>query len=81
MVAAGDVEGLAAVVGDDRAPDATRQGAIEALARIATEAAEAPILAVARAESEDEDLRRAAWRALRRARRVRAARAQSEVRP
>jgi ParB family chromosome partitioning protein len=64
-----DVDGLAAALADRALPEAARFGAIEALARIATEAAFAPILAVARADAEDDELRKAAWRALRRGRR------------
>ncbi|MCB9797089.1 MAG: hypothetical protein H6741_30760, partial [Alphaproteobacteria bacterium] len=53
-------------------PEATRLGALEGLGRLSVEAVEAPLLAVAKAEAEDEELRRAAWRALRRSRRARA---------
>ncbi len=66
LVEGGDVAGLAAALTDRKLPEATRLGAIEALARIATDAAFAPILALAKDEAEDEELRKAAWRALRR---------------
>ena len=69
LIAGGDVAGLAAALADRALPEATRLGAIEALARIATDASFAPILAVATAEAEDEELRKGAWRALRRGRR------------
>jgi ParB family transcriptional regulator, chromosome partitioning protein len=69
LIAGGDVAGLAAALADRTLPEATRLGAIEALARIATDASFAPILAVATAEAEDEELRKGAWRALRRGRR------------
>ena len=69
LIAGGDVAGLAAALADRALPEATRLGAIEALSRIATDAAFAPILAVARAEDEDDELRKGAWRALRRGRR------------
>lgn len=69
LVADGDVEGLAKALANRKLSEASRLGAIEALAKIATDAARAPILAVATAEAEDEELRKAAWRALRRARR------------
>lgn len=82
LVARGDVEALGAALADKTLKAEARLGAMEALARIAgdpvkAEAAEAPILAVAKNDKEDEDMRKAAWRALRRARR---ARAQREVR-
>jgi ParB family chromosome partitioning protein len=70
LVAGGDVEGLGRALADRKLSDAVRLGAIEALAKIATDAARAQILAVATAEAEDEELRKAAWRALRRARRT-----------
>jgi len=69
LVASGDVEGLGAALADRKLSEATRLGAVEALARIATDAARAPLLAVATSDAEDEELRKAAWRALRRARR------------
>ncbi len=69
LIAGGDVAGLAAALADRALPEATRLGAIEALSRIATDAAFAPILAVARDEDEDDELRKGAWRALRRGRR------------
>jgi ParB family chromosome partitioning protein len=78
LIARGDVTGLGAAAADGALPEAARQGALEGLARIADEAVDAHILAVATAETEDEALRKAAWRALRRARRLRAR--QAEVR-
>jgi ParB family chromosome partitioning protein len=69
LIEGGDVAGLAAALTDRKLPEATRLGAIEALARIATDAAFAPILALAKDEAEDEELRKGAWRALRRGRR------------
>jgi ParB family chromosome partitioning protein len=80
LVARGDVEGLDAVLSDKQLPEATRLGALEGLARVATEAAEAPIVRFAKDESEEEELRKAAWRALRRARRYRVQREAQEVR-
>ncbi|MFN3202621.1 MAG: HEAT repeat domain-containing protein [Bradymonadia bacterium] len=82
LVARGDIDGLTAALNDKTLKADARLGALEALARIAADeakakAAEKPILAVATNEKEDEDMRKAAWRALRRARR---ARAQKEVR-
>ena len=66
LIAGGDVAGLAAALADRQLSEAARLGAIEALARIATEASFAPILAVAKDEAEDDELRKGAWRALRR---------------
>jgi HEAT repeat protein len=71
LVARADVDGLAAALQNCKIPEAARLGALEALARIGSEAAERPILEVARAQQEPEELRKAAWRALRRARRIR----------
>jgi ParB family chromosome partitioning protein len=69
LVAAGDVAGVAAVLRDKKLPEATRLGAIEALGRIATAAAFDALSAVASASDEDEELRKAAFRAIRRGRR------------
>ncbi|MCB9525727.1 MAG: hypothetical protein H6702_20480 [Myxococcales bacterium] len=72
LIAAGDVVGLAAVAEDRKAPEVSRLGALEALARIPREAAVAPLLAVAKDDDEDEAVRKAAWRAVRRHRRAQA---------
>jgi ParB family chromosome partitioning protein len=69
LVAAGDVVGLAAVLGDRKLSDATRLGALEALGRIATEAAFEALRRTASSSDEDEELRKAAYRAIRRGRR------------
>ncbi len=74
LVARGDIEGLAAVLADGALPELSRLGALDALAQIATEASVAPIAAIAGEQTEDEALRKAAWRALRRARRAMARR-------
>jgi ParB family transcriptional regulator, chromosome partitioning protein len=73
LIARGDVTGLSAAAGDGGADTSTRLGAIEGLARVATTEACGAIESVAKDETADEDLRRAAWRALRRARRRTAA--------
>ncbi|PJB38675.1 MAG: hypothetical protein CO108_18585, partial [Deltaproteobacteria bacterium CG_4_9_14_3_um_filter_63_12] len=65
-----DVEGLSKAATDGKLSREAREGAIEGLARIASKDVEKAILAVATSESEEEDLRKAAWRALRRARRA-----------
>jgi ParB family chromosome partitioning protein len=72
LIAAKDVETLAAVAKDRKKPEAARLGAIEGLGVMATEAAEAVLASVGQADGDDEDVRKAAWRALRRSRRARA---------
>jgi ParB family chromosome partitioning protein len=53
-------------------PEATRLGAIEALARMAREAAEAKLVEIGKGDGkEEEELRKAAWRGLRRSKRAR----------
>jgi ParB family chromosome partitioning protein len=69
LVAAGDVTGLAAVLGDRKLPETTRLGAIEALGRVATDGAFEALRALASSADEDEELRKAAYRAIRRGRR------------
>ncbi len=69
LVASGDVEGLAAALRDKKLAEAARIGAAEALGRIATDAAFTALYAVASAADEDEELRKAAYRAARRGRR------------
>jgi ParB family chromosome partitioning protein len=74
LVSRSDVEGLALALDDASLPEVTRLGAIEALARIASTEAEEVIIKMAKDEALDEDLRKAAWRALRRSKRYRAKR-------
>jgi ParB family chromosome partitioning protein len=71
LIAQGDVEGLSAVAENRKLPEATRLGAIEGLALLAREAAEARLVTIGQAEKEDEELRKAAWRGLRRSKRAR----------
>jgi ParB family chromosome partitioning protein len=72
LIAAGDVEGLADVAGDATLSEVTRLGAVEGLAAIASEPAEAVLRRIGTTAGEkDEELRKAAWRGLRRARRAR----------
>ena len=66
LVASGDVDGLAAALRDRKLVDAARIGAAEALGRVATEAALAALYTVASSTDEDEELRKAAYRAIRR---------------
>ena len=71
LIAAKDVETLAAVAKDRKTPEAARLGAIEGLGVMAAEAAEKVLAVVGAAEGDDEDVRKAAWRALRRSKRAR----------
>ncbi|WP_165067092.1 HEAT repeat domain-containing protein [Paludisphaera rhizosphaerae] len=71
LVAQKDVEGLAAVAGDRSAAEGARLGAIEALAALATEPAEDVLRKIGLDEREEEDLRKAAWRGLRKSKRLR----------
>jgi ParB family chromosome partitioning protein len=72
LAARNDVAGLAAVAGNRGFPEEARLGAIEGLAAAASEAAEAELVRIGQAEGEPEELRKAAWRGLRRSRRARA---------
>ena len=71
LISQADIEGLAAVAENASLPEATRLGAIEGLAKIPKAAAEAKLLIVARNAQEEEEVRKAAWRALRRLKRSR----------
>jgi ParB family chromosome partitioning protein len=81
LIARGDVAALAAVAEDRKLPDATRLGAVEGLARLAREDAEARLVQIGKAEKEDEELRKAAWRGLRRSKRTRKKQAQAPAAP
>src|SRR5690606_33503243 len=69
----GDVEGLRAALADKSASETARLGLVEALGRLGTEAAIAALAKLGADEQEDEELRKAAWRARRRALRAQAA--------
>ncbi|MCA9691600.1 MAG: HEAT repeat domain-containing protein [Myxococcales bacterium] len=78
LIARRDVTTLGAVMLNAALPEATRLGAIEGLARIASDAALKSLVHFARGgeatditDDDDEELRMAAWRAIRRARRQR----------
>jgi ParB family chromosome partitioning protein len=81
LIARGDVAALAAVAEDRKLPEATRLGAVEGLAKLAREDAEARLVAIGKAETEDEELRKAAWRGLRRSKRARKKLAQTPAVP
>jgi len=69
LVGIGDVDGLAVRLKESSLSDGLRLGVIEAIARIADDNALDILRAFGRDESEDEELRKAAWRALRRGQR------------
>jgi ParB family chromosome partitioning protein len=71
LIAAKDIPPLAAVAKDKKAPEAARLGAIEGLGVMADEAAEKVLVEVGTAKDDDKDVRKAAWRALRRSKRAR----------
>ncbi len=72
FVAEKDVKTLAAVARDRKANEAARLGAVEGLGVMATEPAEAVLVEIGTAKDDEKELRKAAWRALRRSKRARA---------
>ena len=66
-----DVKTLAAVAKDRKATDVTRLGAVEGLGVMAAEPAEAVLVEIGTAKDDDKEIRKAAWRALRRSKRAR----------
>ena len=75
-----EVETLTGVLADRKRPEAARLGALEGLGAMALEDAEAALRRVGADESEEDEVRKAAWRALRRSRRARA-KVAAEVKP
>lgn len=71
LIAAKEVDTLAAVAKDRKRPEAARLGAIEGLGVMAVESAERVLAEVGATDGDDEDVRKAAWRALRRSKRAR----------
>lgn len=71
LVRGRDLEGLAAAAGDRSLAEAARLGAIEAIAALATEPAEDVLRQIGLDDREEEDLRKAAWRGIRRSKRAR----------
>jgi ParB family chromosome partitioning protein len=71
FVAEKDVSTLAAVARDRKAPEAARFGAVEGLGVMAAEPAEKVLVEIGTAKDDDKELRKAAWRALRRSKRAR----------
>jgi ParB family chromosome partitioning protein len=80
LAARKDVAGLAAVAGNRGFPEEARLGAVEGLAAAASEEAEAELVRLGQAEGEPEELRKAAWRGLRRSKRARLAAARRAAR-
>ena len=71
LVASGRIEALASVAADQSLPDASRLGVLEGLASLSTEAAEEHLRRLGLDDRNDEELRKSAWRALRRSKRAR----------
>ena len=71
LVAAKDVPTLGAVAKDKKATEPARLGAIEGLGFMAFEEAEKVLIEIGAADGDDDDVRKAAWRALRRSKRRR----------
>lgn len=71
LLARRDVTSLAAVATNSALPEDTRLGAVEGLAAMGSEAAEAELVRVGKALENSEELRKAAWRGLRRSKRAR----------
>jgi ParB family chromosome partitioning protein len=71
FVAEKDVPALAAVARDRKANEAARFGAVEGLGVMAIEPAEAVLVEIGTAKDDETELRKAAWRALRRSKRAR----------
>ncbi len=77
LIAAADVPTLRETAGQADLHDTVRLGAIEGLAKIADDDAAAALVAVGTNEDNSEDIRKAAWRGLRRAKRSQASRKQA----
>lgn len=71
LIERGEITTLASVLEDKSLPEATRLGALEGLAAMALEPAEVVLRKVGADAKEDEEIRKAAWRSLRRSRRAR----------
>ena len=71
LIAEGNLKGLQAVAQNKKLPEAARLGALEAMAQLATEAGEKSLKSFAEQKDETEELRKAAWRGVRRSLRSR----------
>jgi ParB family chromosome partitioning protein len=76
LVSRAEVDSLAAVAKDRAVAEVSRFGAVDALGKLGNTAAEAHLVAIGTSDGEPVELRKAAWRALRRSKRTRAASAQ-----
>ena len=75
LIESGDTKTLNAVAGDDKLSNVARLGAVEALSKVADKDAEKHLVSIGKNESNDDELRKAAWRGLRRSKRQREAEA------
>jgi ParB family chromosome partitioning protein len=71
LAAHGDIAALAAVADNGSLSEECRCGAVEGLTKVATTASEAELVRIGQTASNPEELRKAAWRGLRRSRRAR----------
>lgn len=71
LVARRDADGLGRIARDGAAAEGARLGAVEGLARLGDEKAEAVLIELGKKKDEDEDFRKACWRGVRRSWRVR----------
>ncbi len=71
LIAGKAISPLETVAKDRKAAEATRLGAIEGLGVMADEAAERVLIEVGTTKDDEKDVRKAAWRALRRSKRAR----------
>ena len=67
-----DIATLMDVLKSRSLPEATRLGAVEALAAMGDEGAEEQLATIGNADAEEDEIRKAAWRGLRRSKRLRA---------
>ena len=72
LIESSDVSTLTAVAASAQQAETARLGAVEGLARMAMTAAEEQLVAIGKDDTNDEELRKAAWRGLRRSKRMRA---------
>ncbi|WP_419662924.1 HEAT repeat domain-containing protein [Desulfosarcina variabilis] len=70
MIKEKNVDALSRIAGDCHLPEVERSGAIEALARIDAPGVQAALIAIGENKQEEEDLRKCAWRALKRFKRA-----------
>lgn len=71
IVSRDDHATLGKVAANHDLPESTRMGAVEALAKLATPTAENELVKIGKSDKFDEELRKSAWRGLRRSKRAR----------